>query len=78
MLDSFNTFAPSDGVNLTDEQQQSDAYLMTDGYQISEFRKEIDYLLEEVVKLKRLVKNMKDLNRLKLLSDDEEYLRMLD
>jgi hypothetical protein len=24
---SFNTFTPSDGVNLTDEQQQSDAYL---------------------------------------------------
>ncbi len=51
---------------------------MTDEYQISELRKEIDYLLEEVVKLKRIVKNMKDLNRLKLLADDEEYLRTTD
>ena len=51
---------------------------MTDEYQISELRKEIDYLLEEVVKLKRLIRNMKDLNRLKLESDDEEYLRTID
>lgn len=27
LLDSFNTFTPSDGVNLTDEQRQSEAYL---------------------------------------------------
>ncbi len=44
-------------------------------YQFRELRKEIDYLLEEVVKLKRLVRNMRDLNSLKLTADDEEYLR---
>jgi hypothetical protein len=38
----------------------------SDEYQFSELRKEIDYLIEEVIKLKRLVRNIKDLNRLKL------------
>lgn len=47
-------------------------------YQFDELRKEIDYLTEEVVKLKRLVKNMKVLNRLSLTADDEEYLRVID
>jgi TolA-binding protein len=47
-------------------------------YQFSELRKEIDYLLEEVEKLKHLVKNMRDQNRLKLTQDDEEYLRTID
>ena len=45
-----------------------------DKYQFDELRKEIDYLAEEIVKLKRLVKNMKDLNSLRLTADDEEYL----
>jgi hypothetical protein len=49
-----------------------------DKYQFDELRKEIDYLTEEVVKLKRLVKNMKVLNRLSLTADDEEYLREVD
>jgi hypothetical protein len=44
-------------------------------YQFDELRKEIDYLSEEIVKLKRLVRSMRDLNSLKLTSDDEEYLR---
>jgi cell division protein FtsB len=47
---------------------------MSDEYQIRELRKEIDYLTDEVNRLRRLVKNMKDLNRLKLTADDEEYL----
>ena len=47
-------------------------------YQFDELRKEIDYLTEEIVKLKRLVKNMKVLNRLSLTADDEEYLRVID
>jgi hypothetical protein len=49
-----------------------------DKYQFDELRKEIDYLTEEIVKLKRLVKNMKVLNRLSLTADDEEYLRVID
>jgi hypothetical protein len=49
--------------------------MSTDEYQFRELRKEIDYLAEEIVKLKRLVRNMRDLNRLKLTADDEEYLR---
>ncbi len=49
-----------------------------DKYQFDELRKEIDYLTEEVVKLKRVVKNMKVLNRLSLTADDEEYLRVID
>jgi hypothetical protein len=52
---------------------------MTDEYQFNELRKEIDYyLLEEVVKLKRLVRNMRDINSLKLTQDDEEFLRRID
>ena len=47
-------------------------------YAIRELRKEIDYLAEDVEKLKRLVKNMKDVNSLKLTADDEEYLRGID
>jgi hypothetical protein len=47
-------------------------------YEIRELRKEIDYLAEDVEKLKRLVKNMKDVNSLKLTADDEEYLRGID
>ena len=47
-------------------------------YEIRELRKEIDYLAEDVEKLKRLVKNMKDVNRLKLTADDEEYLSGID
>jgi hypothetical protein len=49
-----------------------------DKYQFDELRKEIDYLTEEVVKLKRVVKSMKVLNRLSLTADDEEYLRVID
>lgn len=47
-------------------------------YAIRELRKEIDYLAEDVEKLKRLVKNMKDVNSLKLTADDKEYLRGID
>jgi cell division protein FtsB len=47
-------------------------------YEIRELRKEIDYLAEDVERLKRLVKNMKDVNSLKLTADDEEYLRGID
>ena len=47
-------------------------------YEIRELRKEIDYLAEDVEKLKRLVKNMKDVNSLKLTADNEEYLRVID
>jgi hypothetical protein len=47
-------------------------------YEIRELRKEIDYVAEDVEKLKRLVKNMKDVNSLKLKADDEEYLREID
>jgi cell division protein FtsB len=47
-------------------------------YEIRELRKEIDYLTEDVEKLKRLVKNMKDVNRLKLTADNEEFLRGID
>jgi TolA-binding protein len=47
-------------------------------YEIRELRKEIDYLAEDVERLKRLVKNMKDVNSLKLTADDEEYLRGTD
>jgi hypothetical protein len=49
-----------------------------DEYQFRELRKEIDYLTDELNRLRRLVKNMKDLNRLKLTADDEEYLRGID
>jgi hypothetical protein len=45
-----------------------------DKYQFDELRKEIDYLTEDVEKLKRLVKSMKVVNRLSLTVDDEEYL----
>jgi hypothetical protein len=45
-----------------------------DKYQFDELRKEIDYLTEDVEKLKRLVKSMKVVNRLSLTTDDEEYL----
>jgi hypothetical protein len=48
-----------------------------DKYQFDELRKEIDYLTEDV-KLKRLVKNMKVLNRLSLTADDEDYLCVID
>jgi hypothetical protein len=47
-------------------------------YQFRELRKEIDYLTDEVNRLRRLVKNMKDLNKLTLTADDEEYLRGID
>lgn len=47
-------------------------------YQFRELRKEIDFLTDELNKLRRLVKNMKDLNSLKLTADDEEYLRGID
>jgi hypothetical protein len=47
-------------------------------YEIRELRKEIDYLAEDVERLKSLVKNMKDVNSLKLKADDEEYLRGID
>jgi cell division protein FtsB len=47
-------------------------------YEIRELRKEIDYLAEDVEKLKRLVKNMKDVNSLKLTADNEQYLREID
>ena len=47
-------------------------------YEIRELRKEIDYLAEDVERLKRLVKNMKDVNRLKLTADNEEFLRGID
>jgi hypothetical protein len=47
-------------------------------YEIRELRKEIDYLAEDVERLKRLVKNMKDVNSLKLTADDEKYLRGID
>ncbi len=47
-------------------------------YEIRELHKEIDYLAEDVEKLKRLVKNMKDVNSLKLTADNEEYLRGID
>ena len=47
-------------------------------YEIRELRKEIDYLAEDVEKLKRLVKNMKDVNSLKLTADNEDYLRGID
>lgn len=50
----------------------------SDEYQFRELRKEIDYLTDELNKLRRLVKNMKDLNSLKLTADDEEYLRGID
>jgi hypothetical protein len=49
-----------------------------DKYQFDELRKEIDYLTEEVDRLKRLVKNMKVLNRLSITADDEEFLRGID
>ena len=49
-----------------------------DKYQFDELRKEIDYLTEDVEKLRRLVKNMKVVNRLSLTADDEEYLRTID
>jgi hypothetical protein len=51
---------------------------MSDEYQFRELRKEIDYLTDELNKLRRLVKNMKDLNILSLTADDEEYLRGID
>jgi len=44
-------------------------------YEIRELRKEIDYLAEDVEKLKRLIKNMKDVNSLKLTAENEEFLR---
>jgi hypothetical protein len=47
-------------------------------YEIRELRKEIDYLAEDVERLKRLVRNMKDVNSLKLTADDEEYLHGID
>jgi hypothetical protein len=50
----------------------------SDEYQFRELRKEIDFLTDELNKLRRLVKNMKDLNSLKLTADDEEYLRGID
>jgi hypothetical protein len=46
--------------------------------QIRELRMEIDYLTEEVNMLRRLVKNMKNMNSLQLTADDEEYLREVD
>jgi hypothetical protein len=49
-----------------------------DKYQFDELRKEIDYLTEDVEKLKRLVKSMKLVNRLSLTADDEEYLRTFE
>ena len=49
-----------------------------DKYQFDELRKEIDYLTEDVEKLKHLVKRMKVVNRLSLTADDEEYLRMIE
>ena len=49
-----------------------------DEYQFRELRKEIDYLTDELNRLRRLVKNMKVLNRLSLTADDEEYLRVID
>ncbi len=49
-----------------------------DKYQFDELRKEIDYLTEDVEKLKRLVKSMKVVNRLSLTTDDEEYLSTID
>jgi hypothetical protein len=49
-----------------------------DKYQFNELRKEIDYLTEDVEKLKRLVKSMKVVNRLSLTADDEEYLRTIE
>ena len=49
-----------------------------DKYQFDELRKEIDYLTEDVEKLKRLVKSMKVVNRLSLTADDEEYLRTFE
>jgi hypothetical protein len=49
-----------------------------DKYQFNELRKEIDYLNEDVEKLKRLVKSMKVVNRLSLTADDEEYLRTIE
>jgi hypothetical protein len=52
--------------------------MSSDEYQFRELRKEIDYLTDELNKLRRLVKNMKDLNRLSLTADDEEYLRGID
>jgi hypothetical protein len=52
--------------------------MSSDEYQFRELRKEIDYLAEEIVKLKRLVRSMRDLNSLKLTADDEEYLRRID
>jgi hypothetical protein len=47
-------------------------------YQFDELRKEIDYLTEDVEKLKRLVKSMKVVNRLSLTTDDEEYLSTIE
>jgi hypothetical protein len=47
-------------------------------YEIRELHKEIDYLAEDVEKLKRLVKRMKNINRLTLTQEDEEYLRTID
>jgi hypothetical protein len=49
-----------------------------DKYQFDELRKEIDYLTEDIEKLKRLVKSMKVVNRLSLTTDDEEYLRTIE
>ncbi len=48
------------------------------GIQINELRREIDTLTDEVNTLRRLVKSMKDLNKLTLTADDEEYLRRVD
>jgi hypothetical protein len=47
-------------------------------YEIRELHKEIDYLAEDIEKLKRLVKRMKNINRLTLTQEDEEYLRTID
>ncbi|MDQ4066749.1 MAG: hypothetical protein M3114_04105 [Thermoproteota archaeon] len=49
-----------------------------DKYQFDELRKEIDYLTEDVEKLKRLVKSMKVVNRLSLTTDDGEYLSTIE
>jgi hypothetical protein len=61
------------------KEHQECKYMSSDNeYEIRELRKEIDYLAEDVEKLKRLVKNIKDVNSLKLTADNEEYLRGID
>jgi hypothetical protein len=39
-------------------------------YQFRELRKEIDYLTDEVTKLRRLVRNIREMNRLTITADD--------